>query len=121
MVMQDNFWLKSIEAELLDESWEKMKHLLDEQMPHAVPPKPGRPKYELIVLVALFAWTVYLYWPSQEERSIWKEVPLAQPEMALENEATEVIQPIAQKASEATVAESPFYKAEFVSTSLRQT
>ncbi|NNE29187.1 MAG: hypothetical protein HKN16_06100, partial [Saprospiraceae bacterium] len=105
--MQDKYWLASVEAELLDESWHKMKRLLDEEMPHAVPPKPGRPKYEILVLLALFAWTVYLYWPNPEDRHNWK-ADLTPDKVEMEELALleTPIQPLENIVSIATASES---------------
>ena len=54
----------NIDKAYLEESWDLMKDLLDKEMPPMAPkPKPAGKKWLTLILLLLFAWTTYLYWP----------------------------------------------------------
>ncbi len=55
---------QNIEAEYLNDSWAMMHELLDKELPLADnKPKPPSKNWLTAILVLLFAWTTYLYWP----------------------------------------------------------
>ncbi len=57
------------EEEFLNESWDQMSALLDKEMPINQRPKPPGKSWLTAILVLLFAWTTYLYWPVQNTSS----------------------------------------------------
>lgn len=57
---------RHIEEDFLEESWGQMSTLLDQEMPLNQKPKPPGKSWLTAILLLLFAWTTYLYWPVQE-------------------------------------------------------
>jgi len=59
-----------IDKDFIDDSWDQMSAMLDREMPTNPKPSPPGKSWLTAILLLLFAWTTYLYWPHSDLQDI---------------------------------------------------